>query len=251
MTEKNRLSVKDGARHLCDELAQVGLNLPYMKALDICAQLEGYLDWREYERLHIQQAGSTQLVRVVYLNGFSDKGYWWTRAVAEPWLTGTPNIDYSGPFSTVDQALAQAKNRFPNALVMPHEQGLPGGETDAGWQRVSVYATIRLFFPSTSRVTRVMHNPYGDDAQQMNERLEFTPRYSMPDGRIEGVTYRSGLKFLRFDTVRRCAAFEFEARLDVSKPSGTGLPELVDKFRFHARLSDTYEEPDIELVSWE
>jgi hypothetical protein len=155
MSQKTRFSVKDGARHLCDELAQIGLNLPYMKALDICARLEGYLDWREYERLTIQQTGTNQIVRVVYMNGFSDKGYWWTKAAADPWLAGTPNVDFAGPFSTVDLALAQAKTRFPNALVMPHEEGLPGGDADAGWQRVSVYVTVRLFFPSTPRITRM------------------------------------------------------------------------------------------------
>ena len=250
MTEKQPLPVKEAARQLCDELAQIGLSLPYMKALEICARLDGFRDWREYERQHEPVDTRTQMIRVVYLTGFSDKGYWWTRSAAEPWLIGTAAVDFAGPFPTQDQALQEARARFPNAVVTAHEDALASAQPE-GWQNVSVYVSLRLYFATSPRLTRVMLNPHGDEAREMNERLEFNPQYSMPDGRIQGVAYRSPMKFQRFDTVRRCGAFDFNVRLDISKPSGTSLAQLVGKFRFNARLSDTYEVPDIELLSWE
>lgn len=252
MSEKKRLPVKEAARLLCDELAQRGQSLPFMLALDICSRLEGYLDWREYERLN-GQGDNKAPVKVVYLNGLGDRGYWWTRATAEPWLHGAMDVDYGGPYTTQDVALQTARARFPDSLVMQHEAGgfASAISSSSGWQESSVYATIRVYFPMNPRITKVMHNPHGEDGRQMNESIEFMPAYDGKDGRIKGVTYRSPLKFLRFDTVRRCAAFEFNARLDISRPSGTSLPQLVDKFRFRVRLADTYEEPDIELVEWE
>ena len=251
MTEKTPLPVKDAARQLCDELSQIGLSLPYMKALDICARLNGYLDWREYEREFSPVDTRAKTVRVVYMTGFSDKGYWWTKAEKGPWLVGAVNVDYAGPFPTQEIALHQAQIRFPSALVVPHEEALAASPNTSGWQNVSVYVSLRLYCGASPRIQRVMRNPMGDEGREFNDCLEFNPQYAQPDGRIQGVAYRSPLKFLRFDTVRRCAVFEFDARLDVTKPSGTGLPQLVDKFRFRARLSDTYEEPDVEVVSWE
>jgi hypothetical protein len=253
MAERTPLPVKDAARQLCDELSHMGLQLPYMKALDICARLDGYIDWREHEREHAPVDTRAQTVRIVYLTGFSDKGYWWTQAEAEPWLVGRVDVDFAGPFETQELALEQARIRFPNALVVPHEAPTLEERGEGDWQSASVYLTMRVYCTPTPRVTRIMRNPNPDseDARDMSDCLEFNPRYASPDGRILGVAYRSALKFVRFDTMRRCAAFEFSARLDISKPSGTSLKALVDRFSLTVRLSDNYEEPDTELLSWE
>lgn len=245
-----KLELKDAARQLCDELTRLGQKLAYLNALDIVARLEGYADWKNY----VSRTGGAQglyNISIIYMTGFAEKGYWWTKAAADPWLMGHQGVDFDGPFPTEEQAQIDAQDVHPQAVIIPFTPLQTQAGASANWEQVSVFAKMRISVPMSPVVSKIAQQPGCEERRTMNDNFVFEPKYAQANGRVVGVSWRSPLKFNGVDTISRKAHFDFDARIEFSKPAGFDPKMLLSAMTFECHFADNWEEPEIKLLSWQ
>lgn len=247
---QQQLDIKDAATQLCDELNLLGLKLPYTSSLDIMARMAGHANWRGYA-LHKAGSGATHSLSLVYLSGFAEKGYWWTKAEADPWLLGAQGEDFDGPYATVELASERAQRTHPRAALLPYTPSEITPEPSSTWGQVSVFARFKLSVPLTATISKIMQQPGCDERREMNENFQFQPKYARANGRLTSVTARSALTCGGVDTIRRMANFNFDARLEISKPVGFDLKSILDEVQWNGVFSDTLDAPEVTLTSWQ
>lgn len=242
------MELREAAKILCDELQKQGHKLSIVHSLDIVAKLEGYVDYANYASLTGRNEALYRL-NIIYLTGFGEKGFWWTRAEADPWLLGRQEDDFNGPYETEEIAQQKAIAAHPQAIITPFSA--PSAVATQNWETVSIFAKFKVLMATSPAITKISQNPFSDERRQLNDAFVFSPRYAEKNGRVMGVSARTPLTFSTFDTIRRKASFTFDARIEISKPSGLPLAHLVNAMKFEGKLSDTLEEFEVQIVSWQ
>lgn len=244
---KNKPAPREAVTLLCEQLEKHGLKLHPTHAHDLIAMLEGYTDWNALAS-HTGQNNALYPVTLIYLTGFAEKGYWWTKAERAPWLLGAQGQDFDGPYETEEIAHAKAAKVHPQGMVLGYR---PEAQAAEVWEAVSVFARLRTFIPLSPKISKIIQNPGCEERRAMNDAFAFSPSYAQSNGRVTSVSSRSALTFIKMEPLIKKAVFEFNARIEVSKPVGVPLKTVMDKMSYLSKLPDTLDEYETQLVSWQ